>query len=173
MILDLRELDDFHVAVSLKAEAGEFTPFAEEVTEVSEVTLELAIQKSGEEYFCQGEVKARCLVECSRCLAPFELSVVQATDFVVCGLDQKVQMGEGMDAEDYVFLKGSNLRADLTELVRQALVLSMSMKPICSEACQGLCLSCGTNLNEESCDCKRETTDPRWEALKHLAGGDE
>ncbi|UCC44370.1 MAG: DUF177 domain-containing protein [Candidatus Zixiibacteriota bacterium] len=173
MILDLRELDDFPAAVSLKAEAGEFRPFAEEVTEVNEVTLELAIQKSGEEYFCQGEVKARYLVECSRCLAPFELSVIQATDFVVCGLDQKAQMEEGVDDEDYVFLKGGDLRADLTEPVRQALVLSASMKPLCSEACQGLCPSCGTNLNDESCDCKKETIDPRWEALKHLKGGDE
>jgi uncharacterized protein len=31
------------------------------------------------------------------------------------------------------------------------------MKPLCSDACRGLCPECGTNLNRTECGCK-----PKW-----------
>jgi uncharacterized protein len=42
------------------------------------------------------------------------------------------------------------------------------MKPLCRPDCQGLCVSCGKDLNLGACGCTRETIDPRWEALKAL-----
>lgn len=172
MILDLRELEDFPVKVTLRAQPGEFKPFAEEVTAVEEVRLDLAIQHSGHEYFCQGKLQASYLVECSRCLASYEQSVTQQTDFIVCGVDQKQNLGDVDDVEDYVFLKGNELVADVSEPVRQALVLSLGMKPLCSEECRGLCVKCGINLNEGECDCVHESIDPRWKDLEKLSGDD-
>ncbi|MCM1392652.1 MAG: DUF177 domain-containing protein, partial [Ruminococcus sp.] len=34
----------------------------------------------------------------------------------------------------------------------------------CKDDCKGICPRCGTNLNETSCECKKEI-DPRLEAL--------
>jgi uncharacterized protein len=40
------------------------------------------------------------------------------------------------------------------------------MKPLCSEACKGLCPQCGTNLNRGSCECQNKWHDPRFEKLR-------
>jgi uncharacterized protein len=57
---------------------------------------------------------------------------------------------------------------DLTEIVRQAILLAQPMRPLCREDCAGLCTECGQNLNEGQCDCAAERVDPRWEILKQL-----
>jgi len=58
--------------------------------------------------------------------------------------------------------------ADLTDMVRQELLLALPMKPLCSEECKGLCPRCGVNLNIETCDCRVKGMDSRWEGLKDL-----
>jgi uncharacterized protein len=42
------------------------------------------------------------------------------------------------------------------------------MRPICRDDCQGLCGSCGKNLNTGDCDCDTEVTDARWSGLAAL-----
>ena len=170
MLLDLREFEEFPARSTLRAEPGEFKPFADGVSAVCEVKLELAIQHSGEEYFCQGEVSAGYMMECARCLAEFEQQVRQAVDFIVHGGGMADSDGNLQDDETHVLLQGNDLRADVTEPVRQALVLSFPMKPLCSDNCLGICPQCGVNLNRQSCDCARENSDPRWDGLRRLAG---
>ena len=57
---------------------------------------------------------------------------------------------------------------DVVDLLREQFQLALPMKPLCSEACQGLCAVCGTNLNRSSCECKPRWEDPRLAALKGL-----
>lgn len=45
---------------------------------------------------------------------------------------------------------------DLTDEVRENLLLSMPMRIKCKEDCKGLCLSCGANLNREKCSCNKK-----------------
>jgi uncharacterized protein len=78
-----------------------------------------------------------------------------------------------IDDEEYVYFQGSDFRVDITEPIRQVLILAVPLKPLCAETCRGLCASCGANLNETGCDCKRDNTDPRWEGLKGFLPEDE
>jgi uncharacterized protein len=173
MELDLREFEEFPARAVLVAKPGEFEPFADEITAVDEVKLALAIQKSHEEFFCQGTVTATYTVECARCLEPFEYSVSWPVDFIVCNEDAMASREDGViDDEEYVLIKGTDLRADVRDPVRQALTLSLGMKPLCSEDCRGLCPKCGVNRNEQECNCKQDDIDPRWEGLQRLSGGD-
>jgi len=57
---------------------------------------------------------------------------------------------------------------DLTEVVRQYLILYREQYPLCDEACAGLCPVCGKNLNEGPCGCQDAPQDPRWAALREL-----
>jgi len=52
--------------------------------------------------------------------------------------------------------------------MHEQFVLSLPMKPLCSEGCKGLCPVCGTNLNRNTCDCKPVWEDPRFAALREL-----
>ena len=57
---------------------------------------------------------------------------------------------------------------DLNELLREQFYLALPMKPLCGEACRGLCAQCGTNLNAGTCDCQPVWDDPRLSVLKGL-----
>jgi uncharacterized protein len=52
--------------------------------------------------------------------------------------------------------------------MQEQLYLSLPMKPLCQDACKGLCPSCGTNLNRGACDCSNQWIDPRFAALREI-----
>ncbi len=41
---------------------------------------------------------------------------------------------------------------DLGILTRDYLIVEMPIKPVCRPECKGLCMICGTNLNESTCE---------------------
>lgn len=41
---------------------------------------------------------------------------------------------------------------DVTDDIRQEILLSVPVRVLCQENCRGLCPQCGTNLNERSCE---------------------
>ena len=70
--------------------------------------------------------------------------------------------------DDLCLLPANKDTADLSDDIRQNIMLNLPMKLLCDKSCKGLCSNCGSNLNEKQCDCKNSTDDPRWEALKKL-----
>ncbi len=61
-----------------------------------------------------------------------------------------------------------DMKLDVDELVFSEVFLSLPTKHLCSETCKGICPMCGKNLNEGSCGCKTDETDPRLSKLKEL-----
>jgi uncharacterized protein len=57
---------------------------------------------------------------------------------------------------------------DIIELLREQFQLALPMKPLCGEACRGLCPECGANLNRAECGCAPKWEDPRLAPLKGL-----
>ena len=64
-----------------------------------------------------------------------------------------------------------DFQIDLLQLVHEQCRLALPMKPLCRDACRGLCPVCGTNLNERTCNCETAWRDPRLAALEALVGG--
>ncbi len=58
---------------------------------------------------------------------------------------------------------------DLEPVLRDAVVLSLPMQPVCREDCAGLCAECGANLNDDP-DHHHDAVDIRWAALQGLTG---
>lgn len=169
MILDLRQLEEFPARMTIEADPEKFSLDYDGVQQVKQVTVDLIVQQTGEEYYCHGTVDAVLDLECARCLVVFEARLQSDIDFFASpeGLHED-EDGAIQDDEDYAWLQGDSLRADITDVVRQAVILAIDLKPLCDEQCKGLCPQCGCNLNEEDCDCQTERIDPRWEALKKL-----
>lgn len=71
------------------------------------------------------------------------------------------------DEENDEFMLLEDAVLDVDELVFTDILLELPSKYLCSEACKGLCMQCGKNLNEGPCDCKRPV-DPRLAVLKQL-----
>lgn len=165
----MRQLEDFPARKTIEADPEKFSLDYEGVQQVKQLTVDLIVQKTGEEFYCRGTVEALADLECSRCLTVFETSLQNDVDFFVSpeGLHRD-EDGPIEDDEDYAWLKGDSLKADIGDIVRQAVILAIDLKPLCDEKCRGLCPQCGCNLNEDQCDCTTERIDPRWEALKKL-----
>jgi uncharacterized protein len=43
---------------------------------------------------------------------------------------------------------------DITEDLREEIILDYPLKPLCKEDCLGLCPKCGQNLNKGKCNCQ-------------------
>lgn len=54
---------------------------------------------------------------------------------------------------------------DLEPIIDENFIISLPMKTLCKEECQGICFKCGEDLNKGSCNCDREVLDPRLEKL--------
>jgi uncharacterized protein len=169
VIIDFREFETFPVHKVLEGGPEEISLDYQGVHRVTAVKVDLSIQKSGEEFFCQGEVEAGVTIECARGLGLFDMSIAGHIDFIVCSIDQRdANAREAVDAEDYVHFVDQAMHADISAVVRQAIILEVDLKPLCSEDCKGLCPQCGNNLNESVCDCQDEENDERWAELKDL-----
>ena len=106
----------------------------------------------------EGEAVTTLSLICDRCLQPFEREMAVTLDTL---LATEVENEDS----DIVLLDGHEI--DLGELVREAVVLDMDTKHLCSENCKGLCDGCGVNLNHEACRCKPQV-DPRLASLAKL-----
>lgn len=55
---------------------------------------------------------------------------------------------------------------DISKAISDAFLLNRPMKLLCKSDCKGLCVHCGINLNDKTCDCSVEEIDPRLQKLK-------
>ncbi len=169
MVLYLKRFESFPVRTRLEADPDSFHIDYQGVLGVKDATVDLTIQQTGEEYYCQGTVEAALVLECVRCLKHFERRLTGDMDFFICSPEQyELEHQEATDDEDYVFLVGEELKADISDMVRQAITLTIPMMPLCSADCQGLCPQCGIDRNTSTCECKQDDIDPRWEGLRDL-----
>jgi len=169
MKLFLRDFETFPAQTCLEAGPGQIQVEYDGVCDVQKATADVGIQQSGDEFFCQAEITALATLECARCLTPFTAQLQSRADFIVCSeATYEARRAEAADDEDYVFYRGESYEADISDIVRQAIILAVPMMPLCKEDCKGLCPICKVNRNEQQCDCKNDDIDERWAALKDL-----
>lgn len=101
------------------------------------------------ELIVTGEVCARIRFACSRCADPVLLEV--------------------RDSKFLVAREVENLHdtVDLTDEVRESIILAFPSYPLCQSDCRGLCVQCGVNRNREHCDCKPLARE-NWTVLSGL-----
>ncbi|OGC75943.1 MAG: hypothetical protein A2145_06715 [candidate division Zixibacteria bacterium RBG_16_40_9] len=166
MKLTLKELKNGINHFDFKAEGVDLDIKPEEVDFSSEIRMKFSVLKIGNRLNCQGEIKARLKLECGRCLTEYTQPVSSKMDFVLELDDEKI--GTDTQDDDYQFISKETITYDLNPRVREALILTLPLKPLCQDNCKGLCQYCGINLNEKSCNCSQEAVDPRWNKLKEL-----
>jgi len=161
-----RTSEDFSQRLDLEESPEGLNLEAEGATFEKPVKVELLVSKSQDQLICRGKAITSVKLECSRCLIEYEQSLSSDLDFVIdlSGSLEKTNPEE----EDYFVADHSSNFFEIDALVREAIILSLPLKPLCSDACKGLCPICGIDLNRSQCDCVKESTDPRWDGLKGL-----
>ncbi|ADO76928.1 protein of unknown function DUF177 [Halanaerobium praevalens DSM 2228] len=135
--------------VELELEFHNFE-FANREIEIKDpIELELEIFNTTDSYVVEGEIKAKLILSCSRCLQEYNSTIN-------LDLTENVVKNEMEDQEELY----------LDEIIMDNIILSLPMKPLCSEDCNGICPQCGQDLNKGECDCEVEILDPRLAKLK-------
>jgi uncharacterized protein len=170
MLLDLTRLKGAREHIERTVEPSAFDPQDAEYRVVAPVELALDIQRQGADaYAVSGRVATRLEMACSRCLEPFAVPV--DASFELRYVPAAENTGEGeleVEEEDLTTAYYREGMLDLIELMSEQFVLALPMKPLCEEACRGLCPQCGTNRNKAQCDCAVSWEDPRLAQLKSL-----
>jgi uncharacterized protein len=170
MIFNVAQLMKSIVGTSLEADIDEEEiDFGEEDLKViSPITGHVRMRRINQGLLVDGRVALTLGLSCTRCLKEFEQPTritleerFQPTMDVITGMPLPP-----ID-EDDVFPIDDHHLIDLTEALRQQIVLAIPMVTLCEESCKGLCPQCGTNLNLSTCNCEPEV-DSRMSILKTL-----
>lgn len=168
MNLDLHSFDTFPAETTLEFEADSIDFDTQGFSFKDLLTIKIGLQQIEDEYFCQAYLTVPVEEECCRCLTLFDNELSSDFNFSIkIGKGESVLSSES-DNSDVILLGDKDHVVDLSDVIREALVLTLPSKPLCDESCRGLCPNCGVNLNEESCKCKGEEIDDRWEDLRDL-----
>ncbi|MFI5251506.1 MAG: YceD family protein [Bacteroidota bacterium] len=130
------------------------------------VSLDVELEKSSRQLYLKSKIIADGIFICDRCLGEFKqtLSNQMNTVFVYNESDSKDD-----DGDEIRVITPETMSIDITDDVRQAIILAVPLKMLCSEDCKGLCPHCGVNRNIRSCKCREiKEIDPRWEKLKKI-----
>lgn len=145
----------------------------ERVALTQPVEVSVRVRAAGSEVHVYGSVETRVSVECDRCLKSLEIPV--STRFTL-----QYITGQAYESSHVVELTPDDLAIsvfdgeaiDLDEIVREQILLTVPERALCREDCQGICATCGKDLNAGSCNCESLDIDPRWAALKKLKNGE-
>jgi uncharacterized protein len=137
-----------------------------------EVHLAGVARQTDGAYLVSGSISATGTLACSRCLEPVPWTLQEdfSAEYRVAGDapagDSDIPVPD--DELDVAFVDGGEL--DRPDVAAAQVTLGLPMRLVCDESCAGLCPTCGANRNRQgACRCQNEP-DPRWQALRDLAG---
>lgn len=111
---------------------------------------DLYVQIVDEVLIVRGKLSAELEARCARCTQIFSTTVADS-GFL----------------RDYSELGGAET-VDITEDLREGILLNLPRFPLCDEACKGLCMRCGQDLNARTCECAGKSGSGAWDALDNL-----
>lgn len=157
-------MEKVYPAADLSAETDDFRI-------ASDVRFTGLLRKLDETRFrLTGTVRAMLELNCSRCLESFPLPVAADVDLTYVPQPAGVPVAADVELQDEDLSTAyyHDHLLDLGEMLREQFHLALPMRPLCQEACKGLCPQCGTNLNRETCGCNVKWEDPRLAGLRSL-----
>lgn len=160
--LDIPVKEDFGVPL-ISVPAGDF------------IEVDARLESVTEGVLLSAQVYAVAKGECIRCLDPVEL-VIQRKIQELYNYEPTNERGKkrkhedeviDLDAEDELTMDGNIM--DLEVPIRDAVVLSLPINPLCSDECLGLCPECGGKWAELPADHAHDVIDARWASLGSLS----
>ena len=142
------------------AEPAELDITETELPIAGKIRIDGEMSNVGDVLLLQARVSASVSRMCSRCLKEFKAdsSAEVVEKFYLSG-------SPGVEKDAYVYEADI---VDITEPLRESLLLAEPLKVLCKEDCLGICPVCGADRNIHPCNCDTGTIDPRLAALKQF-----
>ena len=156
-IADLLRTPGHRRELELRGPVGRLSSAGTVVAADDDVEVTVGLEAIPEGVVADGRVSAPWRAECRRCLKE-----------VTGGVDVEFrELFEREPKEGETYPLGRE-ELDLEPLIREGLLLALPLAPLCEAGCQGICPTCGADLNEGPCGCPPAGRDPRWAALDDL-----
>jgi len=109
--------------------------------------------KSGNDYFLRGNLQGTLETTCARCLEPARLAVDAPVAVTFVSSDAAAADVED-DDPDVIKFAGNEI--DVSDEIRDEILLALPVGPLCGPDCRGLCSVCGGNRNVTPCECEEQ-----------------
>jgi uncharacterized protein len=138
------------------------------------IEVDVRLESVTEGVLLSADVYAVAKGECIRCLDPVEIVIERKIQELYNyeptnerGKKKKRDEDEiDLDLEDELMMDGNIM--DLETPIRDAVVLSLPINPLCDEECLGLCPECGGKWADLPEDHAHDVIDARWASLGSL-----
>lgn len=129
-------------------------------THLKNLTGLVRVTRTAQGLLVQVKMQADILAECVRCLNEFSQHLeTDYTDLYAFTHNSAAESG---------LILPENGKINLAPSLRDEMLLSIPINPVCTPDCKGLCPICGENLNESKCNHSTPDIDPRLDKLKSL-----
>lgn len=116
-------------------ESNQLLDFSDPAYEViSNISYDFKVTPMMSDILVQGDASVKIKGVCGRCLKEIE-QTIEAEE--VC----------------HFYENPSTSELDITNEIREDIIISLPANIICDESCKGICQKCKANLNIESCNC--------------------
>lgn len=121
-----------------------------------------------------GTLRSAITLYCGRCLTEFQTALSSGFELTFSRETVHRAVAEGDDeielsTEDLGLITFTGDEINLDDIVEEQVLLALPFRPLCSEACRGLCPDCGIDLNQHECDCARGAfRENKFAALQNL-----
>ena len=167
MLITLQELELHRVQVSETYLPGTLDFQEVEFRQVAPLVVNAEAELAGKEIRIHGHISGTLEAACDRCLEQAELPVNLDFDLPYRPMEEiaheeEVEVGE--DELKIGFFSGDGV--NLSDVVREQVLLAVPMKVVCRPDCRGLCPVCGVNRNVKQCGCSLQHEDSPFAFLK-------
>jgi len=167
-----------NVSQQLKAPIGSVRNYrVSEVVDIADakclVQGEIDLMRTNRSIMAKGTLRTEIERTCSRCLSLFSCPLtLNIEEEYSPTMDVVTGTSLSLPGEPGCFTIDENNILDLTEAIREYVLLATPIKPLCHQNCIGLCPTCGGNLNQVLCNCPLKPADSRWSELSKFVLAD-
>jgi uncharacterized protein len=143
----------------------------EELKVIAPLVGQVKFLRTGPNILATGVLETTIEKSCGRCLTTFTTPVtieLEEEFFPTLDVITGTVITQPPEIEEANLIDEQHI-LDLSEVVRQEILVESDNLLYCRPDCKGLCPQCGQDLNIGSCNCQNETVDPRWAGLQALS----
>ena len=168
MVFDIEEISDGGLNFSLLLNKDQLEIDQAGLSVNVDIAVSGSLTRVGDDVYLKGKVRTDVVASCSRCLDTLSYPIDSDLKSHFVSPDRYILAREvELHASDVDIEVYEKQQIDLTQSVRDSILLAVPVVCLCNEDCKGICSLCGKNLNQGLCKCENESfTDPRLESLK-------
>jgi uncharacterized protein len=158
MLFKIKEIGDDGVSLNLPVTAAWLLaecPDLDAVPAAGGLKVRGQLLATGDDVFLRGHLRGALEATCSRCLEKARVPVDVPLTVTFRPTNEGQDAVDDEDDEDELDVASyDGDEVDLAPEIRDQILLTFPIKPLCREDCVGLCSVCGGNRNQVKCDCE-------------------